>query len=168
MVNIKLKLLLTFIVLLPPGFIQTGFAQQAFEKAAYYNTMSTGDVDAIDKELAIVQSSGLNNKEGYEGALLMKKAGMIKGARKKLDLFKAGRIKLETAINTDNEHTEFHFLRLAIEENAPRIVKYRADIPNDKLIIIKNFKTLSPAVQRAVLDYCNNSKVLHTEDFSSR
>jgi hypothetical protein len=83
-------------------------------------------------------------------------------------LFKDGRIKLETAINADNDHTEFHFLRLAIEEHAPKIVKYHADIKADKAIVIKNFKTLSSSVQQAILDYCKNSKVLHVADFSPR
>ena len=164
----KLRLLFILAVLLPFGLIKTAFAQQAFEKAAYYNTMAGGDADAIDKELAVVEASGLNNKEGYEGALLMKKAGLVNGARKKLDLFKAGRIKLETAINADNGHTEFHFLRLAIEEHAPKIVKYHADIADDKAMVIRNFKTLSPAVQQAIIDYCKNSKVLQADDFSSR
>ena len=146
------------------GFSQAGIAQQKFEKAAFYNTMSAGDVDAIDAQLAILQDASTPNKEGYEGALLMKKAGIIKGAKKKLDLFKAGRIKLETAIQGDNENTEFHFLRLAIEEHAPGIVRYHADIEKDKVIVQKNFKSLSPTVQHAILDYCKNSKVLHAEE----
>jgi hypothetical protein len=166
--KLKLNLLLVFNLLLFAVTVNTGFGQQMFEKTAYYNTMATGDADAIDKELVIVKASALNNKEGYEGALLMKKAGMINGARKKLDLFKDGRIKLETAINADNDHTEFHFLRLAIEEHAPKIVKYHADIKADKAIVIKNFKTLSSSVQQAILDYCKNSKVLHVADFSPR
>jgi len=68
----------------------------------------------------------------------------------------------------DNDNTEYHFLRLAIEENAPKIVKYHADIENDKLFVQKNFKNLPRSVQHAILDYCKKSKVLHTEDFSPR
>jgi hypothetical protein len=63
------------------------------------------------------------------------------------------------------ENTEYHFLRLAIEEHAPKIVKYHNDIEADKAIVKKNFKELSPAVQHAILDYCKKSKVLHAEDF---
>ena len=92
-------------------------------------------------------------------------AGLVKGAKKKLDLFKAGRIKLETAMMADTENTEYHFLRLSIEEHSPKIVKYHSDIEKDKAIVQKNFKNLSPVVQKAILDYCKNSKVLHTEDF---
>jgi len=133
---------------------------QKFEKAAFYDVMASGDIAAIDNELDVVKG-----KEGYEGALLMRKAGLVKKPKEKLALFKAGRIKLETALLADNENTEFHFLRLAIEEHAPKIVKYRKDIEKDKELVIKNFKNLSPAVQHAILDYCKNSKVLHKEEF---
>jgi hypothetical protein len=122
-------------------------------------------MEAIDNEIIIVNSSLINNKEGYEGVLLMKKAGLVSRPKKKLDLFKEGRIKLETAILADNNNTEFHFLRLAIEEHAPKIVKYHADIETDKQIVVKNYKNLSQPVQHAILDYCKKSQVLHTEDF---
>jgi hypothetical protein len=145
--------------------VKTGKAQEKFEKAAFYSVMDAGDVSAIDNEIAKVQESSNKNKEGYEGALLMKKAGLVPGAKKKLGFFKAGRIKLETAILADNENTELHFLRLAIEEHAPKIVKYHNDIQADKLIVQKNFKTLASAVQHAIIDYSKKSKVLHAEDF---
>jgi hypothetical protein len=95
----------------------------------------------------------------------MKKAGLLKRPKERLSFFKQGRIKLETAILADNDNTEFRFLRLAIEEHAPKIVKYRKDIEGDKQVVLKNFKSLSPAVQHAILDYCENSKVLHKEEF---
>jgi hypothetical protein len=161
---IKIKILLFLLFLIAPGFINTVAAQQTFEKAAFYNVMSSGDIDAVTNELSIVRSSSINNKEGYEGALLMRQAGLVSRPKKKLDLFKEGRIKLETAIQADADYTEFHFLRLAVEEHAPKIVKYHADIETDKAIVIKNFKTLSPAVQHAILDYCKNSKLLRAED----
>jgi hypothetical protein len=133
---------------------------QKFDKAAFYRVMASGDISAINDELNVVKDNG-----GYEGALLMRKAGLVKKPKDKLAFFKAGRIKLETALLTDNENVEFHFLRLAIEEHAPKIVRYRKDINKDKDLVIRNFKSLSPAVQLAILDYCKNSKVLHKEEF---
>jgi hypothetical protein len=164
---IKLRILFVIVTLVIPGLIQQGTAQQRirFDKGQFYDTMAGGDVDAIDNELILVKSASAN-KEGYEAALLLKKAGLISGPKKKLDLFKAGRIKMETAILNDADNTEYHFLRLAIEEHAPKIVKYHNDIENDKAIVKREFKNLSPVVQHAILDYCRNSKVLHAEDFS--
>jgi len=154
-------------MLMLPAFTQQSIAQQRvrFDKGEFYNVMSAGDVNAIDNELIMVQNAP-KNKEGYEGALLMRKAGLISGPRKKLDLFKAGRIEMETAIINEPDNVEYHFLRLAIEERAPKIVKYHNDILNDKAIVIHRFKELPPAAQHAILDYCKTSKVLHVEDFA--
>src|ERR1700741_3717076 len=124
---------------------------QKFDKAAFYDVMASGDITAIDNELDVVKG-----KEGYEGALLMRKAGLVKKPKDKLGFFKAGRIKLETALLADNENIEFHFLRLAIEEHAPKIVKYSKDIERDNERVIKNFKSLSPSGQQAIPDYGKN------------
>jgi len=166
-ITVKWKIVLVSATVFVAGFLKTSVAQQKFDKAAFYNVMSSGDMASIDNELNIVEDASLNNKEGYEGALVMKKAGFPANAHKKLKLFKEGRIKLESALLADNENTEFHFLRLAVEENAPKIVKYHADIEKDKLFVQKNFKNLSPAVQHAILDYCKKSKVLRAEDLSA-
>lgn len=164
-VLIKWKIILACVVLMSIGVLKTSNAQQKFEKSVFYNVMASGDLEAINNEINIVQDASLKNREGYNGALLMRKAGLVKKPKEKLKLFKEGRIKMETAILADGENTEFHFLRLAIEEHAPRIVKYRADIENDKLFIQKNFKSLSHVVQDAILDYCKHSKVLRADDF---
>lgn len=141
---------------------------QKFEKSEFYSTMKSGDLPAIDREMEALNGAPEKDREGYEGALLMKKAGLMKKAKEKLKYFKEGRIKLETALAANNENIEFHFLRLAIEEHAPKIVKYHSDIIKDKGLVIKHFNEQSPAVQHAILDYCSNSKVLNKEDFSPR
>ena len=144
------------------------YAQQKFEKSAFYTVMVGNDLAAIDDELAVIAASTVPNKTGYEGAMLMRKAGKVKGVSKKLKFFKEGRIKLETAILADPDNTEFRFLRLAIEENAPKIVKYHNDIEKDKLFIQQHFKTQPQSVQTAIIDYSKKSKVLRAEDFQSR
>jgi len=138
---------------------------QKFEKAEFYEVMKSGTLETINNQLEAIKAAPEKERDGYEGAMLMKKAGLLKKPKDRLAFFKQGRIKLETALLADPENTEFHFLRLAIEERAPKIVKYHSDIEKDKAIVIKNFKSQSPAVRHAILDYCENSKVLHKEDF---
>lgn len=153
-------------VLLSAGIAGAQAQTQKFDKALFYEIMKSGSLEAVGNEIELVKTAAPEKeRDGYEGALLMKKAGLLKKPKERLDLFKPGRIKLETAISADNDNTEFHFLRLAIEEHAPKIVKYHKDIENDKAMIVRNFKSLSPAVRHAILDYCDNSKVLHKEDF---
>jgi hypothetical protein len=162
--NTKRMIKAIAILFLFSGVAAKSKAQDKFEKADFYKVMSNGDIAAIDDEIAVGQNSAWPNKEGYEGALLMKKADLVIIAARKLKFFKAGRIKLETALVNGPNNTEYHFLRLAVEEHAPKIVKYHNDIEADKMIIQKNYKNLSPVVQHAILDYCKKSKVLRTED----
>lgn len=138
--------------------------QQKFDKAAFYAAMSSGDLDEVNKELEIVSNSSTPNKDGYEGALLMRRAGLLKRPAEKLKYFKAGRIKFDTAILSDKDNAEYRFLRLAIQEHAPKIVKYNKDLAADKQFILKEFKNLPPVVQKAILDYTKNSKILIAQE----
>ena len=141
-----------------------GILQQKFDKAAFYAAMASANLDEVNKELDVLSQSSIDNKQGYEGALLMRKAGLVARPAEKLKLFKAGRIKFETALSNDKDNVEFHFLRFAIEEHAPKIVKYKADLQADKQVIIKGYKNLSPVVQSAIMDYTKNSKLLSAQD----
>ncbi|HEY2582634.1 MAG TPA: hypothetical protein VGI43_12550 [Mucilaginibacter sp.] len=163
-IDVKWKTILVTSFLLTIGF-QTSWAQQKFDRSIFYQVMASGDTAAINSEINIIAKSPLNNKEGFEGALLMKKAGLITKPKEKLRLFKSGMLKMEMALLADSVNTEFHFLRLVIEEQAPKIVKYNTHLEKDKLFIQNNFKNALPVVQHAILDYCKRSKVLHIEDF---
>lgn len=162
--NMKLRitLLISFIffttVLLGKNLPQT------FDKPAFYATMSSGKLEDINNELSFLNSAVTSNKEAYEGALLMEKAGLVKLPMQKLKYFKEGRIKLETALLNDNDNGEYHFLRLIIQEHAPKIVKYSAQLETDKEYIKKTFKNLQHTVQQAIVSYSKSSKILHPED----
>ena len=140
--------------------------QQKFDKAAFYAAMSSSSIDEVEKELETVKASSSPNKDGYEGALLMRKSGLVKRPAEKLKLFKAGRIKFDTAIMADKDNSEYRFLRFAIQEHAPKIVKYNKDIEADKQAIIKDYKNLPQVVQQAISDYTKNSKTLTAQDLN--
>ena len=143
----------------------SGKAQaQKLDKSAFYSAMASADVDEVNKELDVITASSSQNKDGYEGALLMRKAGLVKRPAEKLKLFKAGRIKFDSAIMSDKDNAEFRFLRLAIQEHAPKIVKYNKDLQADRQLIITSYKNLAPVVQQAILSYTKNSKLLNAQD----
>jgi hypothetical protein len=137
---------------------------EEFAKSALYMVLVSGNVDRINAELAVITTVSIKEKEAYQGALLMKKAGLVSRPADKLKFFKLGRIKLETALLKDSSNGEYHFLRLAVQEHAPRIVKYYTDQEKDVQSIRHTFKTLSPPVQQAIIDYSKTSKILHPED----
>jgi len=137
---------------------------QKFDKSAFYAALRSGKLSEVNNELIALNTSAGSEKEAYEGALLMRKAGLVAIPGEKLKLFKSGRIKLETVLAKDSSITEYRFLRLIIQENAPKIVKYKAQLQSDKACIIKSYKSLSPVVKEAIEDYSKNSKILRPQD----
>jgi len=156
LIKIFFNLLLLFSVI----SVQANSQKIGFDKTDFYNAMSSDNLQEINTQLGIISSSSINDKEAFEGALLMKKAGLVSKAKEKLSLFKAGRAKLEASIKNTSGNTEFLFLRLIIQEHAPKMVKYNHDIESDSLQIRTNYKSLSPVVQKAISDYSKKSKVL--------
>jgi hypothetical protein len=164
-VTMKLKILFALFFIISGVRVQAKNLIKDFDRSAFYAAMASGNIESVNEELALLNSASIIEKDAYEGALLMRKSGLLKIASEKLKLFKKGRIKLETALLKDSSNGEYHFLRLTIQEHAPKIVKYRTEIENDKQFILKSFKNLLPVVQQAILDYCKNSKILNQEDF---
>lgn len=154
--KIFLSLIFSLWVLLVSGNVKN----TGFDKAAFYSALAANDLEAVNNQLSMLRSASITEKEAYEGALLMKKSGMVTKPKEKLNLFKAGRSKLEAAIKKENGNAEFNFLRLIIQEHAPKLVDYRKDIENDVSVIRSKFKTLQPEVQQAIIDYSKKSKIL--------
>ncbi len=160
----KRSLIIFTICLMTFHYVRAQSSTGKFERSAYYAVMASGDLEKVDNELAVLNDALVNNKEGLAGALLMRKAGLVARPKDKLKFFKQGRIAMETALMADSTQTELRFLRLTIQEHAPKIVKYRADISRDKLYIRQHFKNLPQVVQKAILDYSKSSNVLHPTD----
>ena len=133
---------------------------QNFDKVAYYAAIAAENMQAINNQLNEVKNLSAVERDAFEGAMLMKKAGMKNSAKEKLALFKSGKKKLESAIEKANDNIEYRLLRLIIQEHAPGIVKYRNDIEKDCRLINNNYKTLPASLQHRILDYNKNSKCL--------
>ena len=135
-------------------------SQKTIDKSAFYTALEAGNAEEIDAQLNIVKTSANAEKIAYEGTLLMKKAGMVGKPKDKLKLFKTGRTKLESSIASDKENTEYRFLRLIIQEHAPKIVKYKSNLEEDSQLIRSNFSSVSASLQQIILDYSKKSKIL--------
>jgi len=164
----RLITILTFALILSGVAVQGRQKQQIFEKSSFYKVMASENLENINFQLSILATASIPEKEAYKGALLMKKAGLLKKPADKLKFFKAGYIQLESALKKDSTNGEYHFLRLTIQEHAPRTVKYFKDLEKDRLYIQNTFKEFSPVVQKAIFDYSKNSKILRPEDFNQK
>lgn len=161
LISLIFTLLLLLTAALP--YAQTG--TEAFNRTAFYDAFASNDVSTIEKELDIVGKSSQDGKEAFEGALMMKKAGLIKGASHKLKTFKSGREKLENMLDKHADNAEFRFLRLMIQEKAPKILGYDKQLEEDHKYVVKHFSTMHEAAQKAILNYSKSSKVLSPADF---
>ena len=167
MKNKKLRAIirLFFIALTATGIARGQDTTGVFSRPAFYITMANGNLDAINIQLTILRSASVTEKGAFEGALMMKKAGLISSPKNKLSLFKSGRNKLEGMLSKDSTNAEFRFLRLMIQENAPRILEYKSELAKDGQYIRIMFKGLSSEVQQAIIEYSKKSNVLHATDF---
>jgi hypothetical protein len=157
----KASILLVFLFL---SFVRL-FGQQDLDRNSFYTAMASNRIQRIDEEIQRIAKTQLPGKEAYQGALLMKKAGLSSGASKKLSLFKTGRRKLDAEIRKDSTNGEFRFLRIMIEEHAPGLVGYRGDLSSDHDVLIRRFRSLNPETQRSVISYSKNSRILKPAEF---
>jgi hypothetical protein len=140
--------------------LATANAQPVFDESTFFKSLASDDIHAVEASLKMVQGADIREKKAYRGALLMKKAGLVSGPRAKLSLFKEGHRLLEKAISNEPSNVTYRFLRMIIQENAPRILNYNDEIEEDAKVITVKFDTLSPAIKSAVIDYGKKSKYL--------
>jgi hypothetical protein len=142
-------------------------AQETYNKQGFYDAMQNDNLQQVETQLKAVTAASGADKEAIIGTLTMKKAGLIKGAGKKLNTFKAGHKKLEASISADQDNPEYRFMRLMIQEHAPGILGYKNEIQTDSDYIRKSFKTLPGTLQKAIIHYAKEkSKVLSEKDFN--
>lgn len=121
----------------------------------------------MDTELKNLKGAKANTtRDAYIGALLMKKSQFMATPKEKVEKFKEGAALLEGAIRKEPWNSEFRFIRFAIQENVPKIVKYSSNIAEDKAAIVKNFKNMDPTLKKVVRSYANSSKNLSPSELN--
>ncbi|KYP14770.1 hypothetical protein [Flavihumibacter sp. CACIAM 22H1] len=146
------------VVLLLTGLF-TG-TQSISQVKELYEGLASRESSLIDAQLKKLENSNSPADYAYTGALLMKKADVVKGPANKLETFRAGKEKLEKAIQEDNENVEFRFLRLLIQENAPGILGYDKNIAEDASLVAEKFNELPKEVKEVVQSYSKSSRAL--------
>lgn len=140
-------------------------AQAQIDKDNFYEALSSGEEDSIDKMLSKLESEKSTPKvNAYKGALTMKKAGFVKGVGGKVKTFKKGAHLLEDEIKSNPGNTEFRFLRLTIQEHAPGILKYNKEIDADKQAVVSGYARLDADLKNVIAGYAKDSKVLKESD----
>lgn len=98
---------------------------------------------------------------GYKGASKIISAKFSKKISDKIKLFKEGAKLIEASISNDSKNIELRLIRLSVQENAPKIVKYNKNISEDKAFILKNYTD-----QNSVLKDYLKRFILQSKQFS--
>ena len=129
-------------------------------RTAFYKAMESNDQTLVDAQISELNLASSNLKNAFLGAMIMKRAGIGGNPFYKLWLFKKGHGLLEDAIKENPNNTEFRFLRLMIQENAPGFLGYNDSEEKDSESIRNAYKSLPENIQKAISDYNKTSKVL--------
>ncbi|MEN8119826.1 MAG: hypothetical protein ABFS35_05745 [Bacteroidota bacterium] len=127
----------------------------------YYSAFSGGSLVKINEMIIFLEKEKASSVvNAYKGALLMKKASLIDIPAKKLKLFKGGRLLLESEIKNNPQNIEYRFLRLSIQEHAPKFLKYNKTILYDKNLVVKGYKKINKVLQKIIKEYSKSSGIL--------
>jgi len=128
----------------------------------FYAVIAGNSVEQIDNLLDEIEISGDAWKDAniYKGALYARKAGLVKTPDERLELFKKGRLLIEQEISRDPNNAEFRFIRLIIQEHAPKAVRYQNNITEDAELVISKFDLLRNELKTEVIKYSRTSQFL--------
>lgn len=135
----------------------------------FYEALYSSSLDIIEKGLGKLENNKKSTtKDAYKGALLMKKSSFMKTASEKVETFKEGHQLLESAIQSAIQNPEYRFIRLTIQENAPKILKYNKNIDEDKAFVLAEFSKMDKQLQHYILDYSSQSSILKKDDLKNK
>ena len=95
----------------------------------------------------------------YKGASNALQAKFSPKKEDKKKQFIEGTQLLDYALKNESNNLEIRLIRLSIQENTPKIMKYKANIAEDKQFIVSNFSKQSNSLKDFVRVYLKQSKV---------
>lgn len=147
------------IFLLIPIFSFNTNAQ--LDRKAIYGALESDSKDVVQKQLDGIQNLKESSEvKAFKGALQMKAAQFQKTAKDKMTLFNAGKKVLESEIKSNDGNVEYRFLRLLIQENAPKQLKYNGNIEEDASAIVIGYSKLKESTKTAIEVYAKKSSSL--------
>jgi len=122
-------------------------------------------LEAYNKTLRTITKSSKTIFIGYKGAGIALKGRYAKKVKDKKYFFVEGIAFVEYAIEKEPENIELRFIRLGIQENTPKLLKYKGKIEEDKSYILSHFKAVtSLRLKKNIKEYIVLSKVFTTEE----
>lgn len=131
-----------------------------FSKADFYKAMEKSNSEEVFSLLKKASNPSSDDQKAYYGAIQMKAAEFYTMPNEKLSSFKDGKTLLEATINKNPQSVEYRFLRLLIQENAPKFLGYNKNISSDAQFIKSNYTNAESDVKNAIISYAKKSEAL--------
>lgn len=158
-----MKFLIVFISVL--NFISLSIDMDAVRIAYREAVHDKTKIDVINKQLSSVTKEDNAVLVAYKGAVITLQAKYEKSIKEKKRLFIKGVSYIEYAIQKSPNAIEPRFIRLGIQENTPKLLKYKSNIKEDKEFLFKQYKTIkSKILKKHVREYILESKAFSDEE----
>jgi len=93
----------------------------------------------LKEVLKNVTKSDDNRLVAYKGAVIALSSQYLKGISNKVKTFQEGTAMIEYAVEKAPSDIEIRFVRLSVQQNSPKFLKYNKHIAGDKQFILSNF-----------------------------
>jgi hypothetical protein len=159
----KFLIVLIYSVFISSQSLDLNEVRTAYKEAAQDQTK----VDKLYQSLLEVTKKDEIEFVAYKGAVMALKAKQAETIKDKKEGFVEGVTLVEYAIEKAPNDIEIRFIRLGIQENTPKILKYKGNIEEDKRFITKQIKYVkSSALRNHIKDYISQSKTFTAEEKS--
>ncbi|MBP0905264.1 hypothetical protein ACFSKN_11195 [Mariniflexile gromovii] len=137
--------------------------RQSYKEAAQDHSKIETFYNMVSK----VTKSDIIELVAYKGAAIALKARGAATIKEKKEGFVNAVSLVEFAVEKDPSNIEIRFIRISIQENTPKLLKYKDAIEADKHFILNQFKTIKAGLLKNLIkDYISQSKVFTNEEKS--
>lgn len=159
----KLLLVLISSVFITLQPLDLNSVRTAYKEAAQEKTK----VEQFYNSLSKITKNDKIELVAYKGASITLLARQSKTIKKKKERFIEGVSWVNFAINQAPNNIEIRFIRLGIQENTPKLLKYKENIEEDKLFLKQQYRYIkSTTLKNHISDYILQSKVFSDEEKS--
>ncbi len=128
-------------------------------------TQSKAKTLALYNKLTKITKKDNKTLVAYKGALTTLVSKQQKGVKEKKEYFKNGVSLIEFAVKSAPNNIEIRLIRLSVQQNSPKFLKYNKSINDDKAFIFKNLKKVKAiSLKKYIQNYILQSKHFSEEE----
>lgn len=158
-----MKLILLFISSL---ILQSGSLDLETVRNGYLKAVSSSDsIEDFNQLLSGITEKNNTVFVAYKGAGLTLQAKKVKKIKDKKAYFIEGVSFINLALSKSPNNIEIRCIRLGVQENSPKILKYKKNIEEDKLFLLDQYSQInSSSLKKYIQGFVLQSGVFSAEE----